>query len=73
MPKTREKPSILSSIRAFLRPFSREFARKTRVLLPAPKDKPLTLLSGGELLSLLAVNEHRAKTDQQEAKALNLL
>jgi restriction system protein len=36
------------------------------------KDKPLTLLSGGELLSLLAVHGHRAKIDLQEAKALNL-
>jgi restriction system protein len=36
------------------------------------KDKPLTLLSGGELLSLLAAHGHRAKIDLQEAKALNL-
>jgi restriction system protein len=36
------------------------------------KDKPLTLLSGGELLSLLATHGHRAKIDLQEAKALNL-
>lgn len=35
------------------------------------KDKPLTLLSGGELLSLLAAHGHRAKIDLQEAKALN--
>jgi hypothetical protein len=34
------------------------------------KDKPLTLLSGGELLSLLAAHGHRAKIDLQEAKAL---
>jgi restriction system protein len=36
------------------------------------KDKPLTLLSGGELLSLLAAHGHRAKIDLQEAKALYL-
>jgi|ERR1035438_2175890 restriction system protein len=36
------------------------------------KDKPLTLLSGGELLSLLATHGHRAKIDLQEAKALYL-
>jgi len=36
------------------------------------KDKPITLLSGGELLSLLAAHGHRAKIDLQEAKALNL-
>jgi restriction system protein len=36
------------------------------------KDKPLTLLSGGELLSLLAAHGHPAKIDLQEAKALNL-
>ena len=36
------------------------------------KDKPLTLLSGGELLSLLADHGHRAKIDLQEAKALYL-
>jgi restriction system protein len=36
------------------------------------KDKPLTLLSGGELLSLLAAHGHRAKIDLQEAKALLL-
>lgn len=36
------------------------------------KDKPLTLLSGGELLSLLATHGHPAKIDLQEAKALNL-
>ena len=36
------------------------------------KDKPLTLLSGGELLSLLADYGHRAKIDLQEAKALYL-
>jgi restriction system protein len=34
------------------------------------KDKPLTLLSGGELLSLLAAHGHRAKIDLQEAKAI---
>jgi restriction system protein len=36
------------------------------------KDKPLTLLSGGELLSLLAAHGHRAKIDLQEAKAIIL-
>jgi restriction system protein len=36
------------------------------------KDKPLTLLSGGELLSLLAAHGHRAKIDLQEAKAILL-
>lgn len=36
------------------------------------KDKPLTLLSGGELLSLLATHGHRAKIDLREAKALIL-
>lgn len=36
------------------------------------KDKPLTLLSGGELLSLLGAHGHRAKIDLQEAKALSL-
>jgi restriction system protein len=36
------------------------------------KDKPLTLLGGGELLSLLATHGHPAKIDLQEAKALNL-
>ena len=36
------------------------------------EDKPLTLLSGGELLSLLAAHGHRAKIDLQEAKALYL-
>jgi len=36
------------------------------------KDKPLTLLSGGELLSLLATHGHRAKIDLQEAKAIYL-
>ena len=36
------------------------------------KDKPLTLLSGSELLSLLAEYGHRAKIDLQEAKALYL-
>jgi len=36
------------------------------------KDKPLTLLSGGELLSLLAAHGHRAKIDLKEAKALYL-
>lgn len=36
------------------------------------KDKPLTLLSGGELLSLLAAHGHRAKIDLQEAKAIYL-
>ena len=36
------------------------------------KDKPLTLLSGGELLSLLATHGHPAKIDLQEAKELNL-
>jgi restriction system protein len=36
------------------------------------KDKPLTLLSGAELLGLLAVHGHRAKIDLREAKALNL-
>lgn len=36
------------------------------------KDKPLTLLSGSELLSLLADYGHRAKIDLQEAKALYL-
>jgi restriction system protein len=36
------------------------------------KDKPLTLLSGGELLSLLGDYGHRAKIDLQEAKALYL-
>ncbi|MFP5278020.1 MAG: restriction endonuclease [Acidobacteriota bacterium] len=36
------------------------------------KDKPLTLLSGGELLSLLAAHGHRAKIDLQAAKTLNL-
>jgi len=36
------------------------------------KDKPITLLSGGELLSLLAAHGHPAKIDLQEAKALNL-
>lgn len=36
------------------------------------KDKPLTLLSGSELLALLAAHGHRAKIDLQEAKALNL-
>jgi restriction system protein len=36
------------------------------------KDKPLTLLGGGELLSLLAAHGHPAKIDLQEARALNL-
>lgn len=36
------------------------------------KDKPLTLLGGGELLSLLADYGHNAKIDLQEAKALYL-
>jgi restriction system protein len=36
------------------------------------KDKPLTLLGGGELLSLLAAHGHRAKIDLREAKALYL-
>ncbi|MGD0800959.1 MAG: restriction endonuclease [Terracidiphilus sp.] len=36
------------------------------------KDKPLTLLSGSELLSLLATHGHRAKIDLQEAKAFFL-
>jgi restriction system protein len=36
------------------------------------KDKPLTFLSGSELLSLLADYGHRAKIDLQEAKALYL-
>lgn len=36
------------------------------------KDKPLTLLSGGELLSLLAEYGHKAKIDLREAKALYL-
>jgi restriction system protein len=33
------------------------------------KGKPLTLLSGGELLSLLATHGHSAKIDLKEAKA----
>lgn len=36
------------------------------------KDKPLTLLSGSELLSLLGDYGHRAKIDLKEAKALYL-
>ncbi len=36
------------------------------------KDKPLTLLSGCELLSLLAAHGHSAKIDLREAKALYL-
>ena len=35
------------------------------------KDKPLTLISGGELLFLLEKHGHKARIDLAEAKALN--